>query len=102
MGNAYFAAAVTRFGTQAAAVTDADPGEFGVYVLNNFLTEQARNAWINSGTFTTAARAQDFLYYHNMPPPPPPSVPDGGTTMMLLGGAMLGLGGLRRKLGPRA
>lgn len=31
-------------------------------------------------------------------PPIPSSVPDGGMTMVLLGGALAGLGGLRRKL----
>jgi hypothetical protein len=36
------------------------------------------------------------------PPPPGPwphSTPDGGATLMLLGGALVGLGALRRKLG---
>lgn len=31
--------------------------------------------------------------------PPPPMVPDGGMTVALMGGALVALGGLRRKLG---
>ena len=34
-------------------------------------------------------KRQDYLWYH---------VPDGGATLMLLGGALVGLGAIRRKL----
>ncbi len=58
------------------AKLDASAGMYGVYVLNNY-----------SNAARTAV-AQDFLY----------RVPDGGTTLALLGGALMGLGLLRRKL----
>ncbi|HTV01345.1 MAG TPA: VPDSG-CTERM sorting domain-containing protein [Luteitalea sp.] len=76
MTNQFYSAAVTFFGSAAAAQADAQAGYLGVYVLNNY-TNAARTE-----------KAQDFLY----------RVPDGGTTLMLLGAALVGLRGLRRKL----
>ncbi len=114
MNNVYFAAAVNNFGPPpsltdpdavkaaiARATTDAEEGEYDVYVLNNFLTEKALEDWVTKKQFTRNARAQDFLYYYKAPPPPPPppSVPDGGATLVLLGGAMVAIGALRRRLG---
>ena len=62
--------------TPHGGAADASAGYLGVYALNNYFEEG----------HTTLK--QDFLYY---------SVPDGGTTLMLLGGALMGLGALRRK-----
>jgi hypothetical protein len=71
VGNVYYNLAMAHGG-----LTDAAAGYLGVYVLNNY-SDPARTAV-----------AQDFLYY---------SVPDGGATLALLGGALIGLGALRRK-----
>ena len=60
-------------------MTDAAPGYLNVYVLNNYYD-----------TTLEKQVAQDFLYYEE-------TVPDGGATLMLLGGALIGLGALRRK-----
>jgi hypothetical protein len=76
--NPYMALAVTTFGSQANAKADAAAGAYGVYALN---------LW---GDAEHTIHIQDQLYYA--------SVPDGGATMTLLGGALLGLGALRRKL----
>ena len=73
--NIYMKAVVDFFGSQAAAKADG-AATYGVYALN---------IWTADGV-----RAQTQLFY---------SVPDGGTTLMLLGGALVGLGALRRKFG---
>ena len=86
--NPYANAVVSMFGSIAGAKGDATAGYLGVYVLNNFTTATARDAWVQTGTFDSTKKAQDFLYY---------SVPDAGTTLVLLGGALVGLGALRRK-----
>jgi hypothetical protein len=86
--NPYAAAVVTMFGGIAGAKGNATVGYLGVYVLNNFTSAAARDAWATNGTFDSSKKAQDFVYY---------SVPDGGTTLMLLGGALVGLGAVRRK-----
>ena len=80
--NAYYDAALLNGGA-----ADAPAGYLGVYVLNNFDTAAQRNAFVSTGA--TAGLRQDFLDY---------VVPDGGATLMLLGGALMGLGALRRKL----
>jgi hypothetical protein len=73
--NIYMAAVVARFGSDVNAM--ASEGEqFGVYALN---------IWTINGGVRTDAQTQ--LFY----------VPDGGMTLMLLGGALVGLGALRRK-----
>lgn len=76
LSNVYYAAAVNHFGSKGAAQADAEVGYLGVYVLNNY-SDAAHTQ-----------KAQDFLY----------RVPDGGATLMLLGGALVGLGAIRRKL----
>ena len=74
--NAFYTNLLTNlFGSVENAAKDGG-WKYGVYALN--LTD-AR----------TGGRAQDVLYY----------APDGGATLMLLGGALVGLGALRRKLG---
>ncbi len=83
VGNAYYNLALANGGATTAA-----QGHLGVYVLNNFTTAAGRDKWA-TGTWVESAKAQDFLYYQ---------VPDGGTTLMLLGGALAGLGALRRRL----
>ena len=55
---------------------DAAWGENGVFVMN---------LW----AYSDNTGAEQSLLYH--------SVPDGGTTLMLLGGALMGLGALRRR-----
>ena len=73
--NAFYTNLLTNiFGSLENAMKDGG-WKYGVYALN--LTD-ARGAY-----------AQDVLYY----------APDGGATLMLLGGALIGLGALRRKLG---
>jgi hypothetical protein len=86
--NPYANAVVTMFGGIGGAKADAEAGYLGVYVLNNFTTAAARDAWAQNRTFDDTKKAQDFLYY---------SVPDAGSTLMLLGGALMGLGALRRR-----
>jgi hypothetical protein len=77
--NLFMKAVVDKFGSQAAAMAD-NGGQFSVYALN---------LWGTGATDTLQnSRVQDQLYYH---------VPDGGGTLMLLGGALMGLGVLRRK-----
>ncbi|MCU0691779.1 MAG: VPDSG-CTERM sorting domain-containing protein [Polyangiaceae bacterium] len=76
--NAYTAAAASQFGGLANAMSSAAPGYLDVYVLNNY------------SDANRTVKAQDWLYR---------TVPDGGATLMLLGGALMGLGALRRKLG---
>lgn len=73
VANSYYNLAVAALGT---AVTDDANGYLDVYVLNNYRDEAG------------LVRQQDFLWK---------SVPDGGATLMLLGGALMGLGVLRRK-----
>jgi hypothetical protein len=74
--NVYVDAAITHFGTLDAA-KGGTAADFGVYALN---------LWTGDPYASTGA--QDQLFYH---------VPDGGTTLMLLGGALMGIGALRRK-----
>ncbi|BCS36051.2 hypothetical protein TBR22_A52880 [Luteitalea sp. TBR-22] len=102
LNNPYYRAAVEFFDTnndnvwdKSFAQADAPVGYLGVYVLQNFRSASARDAFVQD-PMNRRERAQDFLWYHN-----PPTVPDGGATVMLLGGAMLAMGALRRKLGPR-
>jgi len=71
--NIYMAAVVALFGVDGAKADGA--ATYGVYALN---------------IWTADGRGQTQLFY---------SVPDGGTTLMLLGGALVGLGALRRKFG---
>ena len=80
VGNPYYDAAMLNGGKTSAPV-----GAMGVYTLINFDTADHRDAFIRTGA--TDGRKQDYLYF----------VPDGGTTLMLLGGALMGLGALRRK-----
>jgi hypothetical protein len=87
MSNPYANAVVAMFGSIAGAKADATAGYLGVYVLNNFTTAEARNAWVDTGVFDSSKKAQDFLYY---------SVPDAGATLVLLGSALAGLGVFRR------
>ena len=79
--NAYYDAAIANGGT-----ADAPAGYLGVYVLNNFTTAAARDAFVASGT--VSHQAQDFLWY----------VPDNGTTLAMLGAGLVGLGLIRRRL----
>ena len=72
--NIFMAAVVGLFGQIGARADGA--ATYGVYALN---------IWTAGGV-----KAQTQLFY---------SVPDGGTTLMLLGGALVGLGALRRKFG---
>jgi len=87
LSNPYYAAAVSMFGAEAAG--DAPVGYLDVYVLNNFATAAQRDAFVKDGSISGVM--QDFLYLRTT------AVPDGGTTMMLLGGALIGLGVLRRR-----
>ena len=70
--NIFSTAVITQFGSAANAILNGGEN-YGVYALNL--------------RFVTGAPAQDMLVY----------VPDGGATLMLLGGALMGLGALRRK-----
>jgi hypothetical protein len=72
--NIFMLAVWTAFGGEIGARADG-AATYGVYALN---------IWTADGV-----RAQTQLFY----------VPDGGTTLMLLGGALVGLGALRRKFG---
>jgi len=76
IGNIFYAAVIAQFGANAQYGIAGTSAAYGVYAIN---------MWNANGTV-----AQDALFY---------SVPDGGTTLMLLGGALLGLGALRRKFG---
>jgi hypothetical protein len=71
--NLYINAVVTQFGGEAGAKANGAE-QYGVYALN---------IWTDSGN-----KGQTQLFY---------AVPDGGATLMLLGGALMGLGALRRK-----
>jgi hypothetical protein len=71
-GNLYIDAVVAKFGGAADAKANGAE-QYGVYALN---------IWTASG------KGQTQLFY---------AVPDGGATLMLLGGALMGLGALRRK-----
>ncbi len=84
--NTYMAAVVAKFGADAGCATlacaeaaaMANGGEkFGVYALNIWTVDTAGGI----------VGGQTQLFY----------VPDGGMTLMLLGGALMGIGALRRK-----
>jgi len=81
-GNPYYAAALLNGG-----IGDASVGYLGVYSLNNFIDQASLDNYLEFGTLD--GKRQDYLWYH---------VPDGGATLMLLGGALVGLGAIRRKL----
>ena len=84
--NAYYEAALVNGGT-----ANAPAGYLGVYVLNNFNSIAARDAFLLHGAndaTAMAGRAQDFLWY----------VPDNGTTLAMLGAGLVGLGLIRRRL----
>ena len=81
LANIFYSAALLNGGA-----ADASAGYLGVYALINFDTAAHRDAFVTTGA--TDGLKQDFLYT---------TVPDGGTTLMLLGGALMGLGALRRK-----
>jgi VPDSG-CTERM motif len=81
--NSFVTAAEAALGKDDSTVKDnAGTNNFGVYVLNLQSVEGAGCAGGYPGP-----NCQSQLVY----------VPDGGTTVMLLGGALLGLGFLRRK-----
>ena len=71
--NIFSLAILAEFGNLATA-QGGSSSEYGVYGLDLFTREQGD--------------VQDMLVF----------VPDGGATLMLLGGALMGLGALRRKL----
>jgi len=71
--NIFTTAVLNQFGSMAGAMANGG-WNYGVYALN---------LWTLNGRVD----AQDFLVF----------VPDGGATLMLLGGALMGLGALRRK-----
>lgn len=75
--NAYMAAVVAEFGTTGAKLDGG--GAYGVSALNIYKdgTNYQTQLWYDAGSTT--------------------DVPDGGATLMLLGGALVGLGALRRK-----
>ncbi len=112
--NPYFQAAVNYFRqvgdteaqARARAMASSAEGYLGVYVLNNFKNKEALAKFIDNRNKNTLQamdgiarkdRGQDFLWNHNTPT----QVPDGGTTLALLGGAMVGIGALRRKISSR-
>lgn len=74
--NPFYDLAIANGGT-----ADAAAGYLGVYVLNTY----------RIGVTNGDNLSQDFLYYEK-------TVPEGGVTLMLLGGALMGMGALRRKL----
>jgi hypothetical protein len=86
-GNIYMAAVVAKFGSACGgdltcAQDKAKSGkasDYGVYAIN---------MWAEGHFGEKDYRRQDGLFF---------SVPDGGTTLVLLGGALMGLGALRRK-----
>ena len=51
----------------------------------------------DDGWAVTLAKSVVTIDGGTPPPPNPGGVPDGGATLMLLGGALVGLGALRRK-----
>ena len=71
-GTVFYNAIIAYFGSEANAKANGG-ANYGVYALN---------LWLPGG-----ALVQDVLV----------RVPDGGATLMLLGGALVGLGALRRK-----
>jgi VPDSG-CTERM motif len=76
--NTFTTNVLNAFGGEDAAMADGAE-QYGVYALNLTATECAPGY--------TGSNCQDQLVY----------VPDGGMTLMLLGGALMGLGALRRK-----
>ena len=80
--NPYYAAALLHGGKMTAP-----SGYLGVYVLNNFMDQASLDAYLATGSYD--GKRQDFLYFYTA---------DGGATLMLLGGALLGIGAIRRKL----
>jgi hypothetical protein len=76
--NVYINAVISHFGSADAAMADGADA-YGVYALN---------LWAGGVDYQTQ------LFYKGGGTV---DVPDGGTTLMLLGGALVGLGALRRK-----
>jgi hypothetical protein len=93
--NPYYQAALQKFSALPnGARTNAQEGEYGVYVLINFTAPKARNDFAKDPLlYDKKFRSQDFLFYSKSV-----SVPDGGATLVMLGGALVGLGALRRRL----
>jgi hypothetical protein len=79
--NPFRNAVLGAFGGSLTAAREAGAWTYNVYAIN---------MWVPGHVGEYAYRRQDQLFY---------SVPDGGATLMLLGGALVGLGALRRKLG---
>ena len=84
-GNIYYDEAVTALGALSLNPDDAYTGT----------QVQVLSLWVNSDD-TGAAQNQLVLTGGSGPFPHP--TPDGGMTIMLLGGALVGLGAMRRKL----
>jgi hypothetical protein len=81
--NSFVLAAETALGKNDTTVKDnAGTNNFGVYVVN--LQNEAGKGCADG---YQGGNCQSQLVY----------VPDGGTTLMLLGGALVGIGALRRK-----
>ena len=76
----------TATGLDDVQAQSASNGLYGVYALN---------LWAAGQTGNYDARRQDMLV--KVVQPNFEQTPDGGTTLMLLGGALMGLGALRRK-----
>lgn len=74
--NVFMLAAYNQFGMSEASARADGAQNYGVMALNMTRLENG-----------VVVKKQDALFY----------VPDGGTTLMLLGGALMGLGALRRK-----
>jgi hypothetical protein len=82
--NSFVAAAETALGlTDITVKLDAGTNNYGVYALN---LQNVDGEGCADGNYP-GPNCQSQLVY----------VPDGGTTLMLLGGALMGLGALRRK-----
>jgi hypothetical protein len=82
VGNPFYDAVVAMFADPQA---DGGTTDYGVYALNLWRYQ------IDPETGERVrVKRQDVLFIG--------SVPDGGTTLMLLGGALIGLGALRRKI----
>jgi VPDSG-CTERM motif len=76
--NVFRNAVLAHFSDNAALAKAGTSTTYGVYAIN---------LWVPGHINEYDFRAQDQLFY----------APDGGATLMLLGGALMGLGALRRK-----